>query len=226
MAIPNDEIIKKELLDLLAHTPDGRLHVHKIYAEIAKLLPELTLQELKDPYRHSKSIWANRVQFARLHLAQRKLLYRDGDGPNPSRGVWIITDAGRKRVEAQKTDSINSVEKARIEATVEEDISSLQREDEYFEGRRAERLSSFYERNPKLRAAAIMIHGSTCAACGFNFGLSYGEHGLGYIEVHHLKPICTFTEETQVDPENDMTDPLFKLPSDDSPEKKQTPILG
>ena len=205
MAIPNDEIIKKELLVLLAHTPNGRVHLHKVYADLAKLHPELTHQELNDPYRNSKSLWANRVQFARLHLVQRKFLYRDGDGPNPSRGVWIITDAGRKWVEAKQNDSRNLVDKARIEAAVEEDISALQREDEYFEGKRAERLSSFYERNPKLRAAAILIHGNTCAACGFNFGLSYGEHGVGFIEVHHLKPVSTFTEETQVDPENDMT---------------------
>jgi predicted HNH restriction endonuclease len=176
-----------------------------IYDELAKLHPELTRQELNDPYRNSKSLWANRVQFARLHLVQRRLLYTDGDGTNPSRGDWIITDAGRKRVEAQEPDAINSVARARIEAAVEEELSALQLEDECFEGRHAERLSSFYERNPQLRAAAIVIHGSTCAACGFNFGLSYGEHGLGFIEVHHLKPVSTLTEETRVDPENDMS---------------------
>ncbi len=98
MAIPHDEIIKKELLALLAHTHGGRLYVHKVYDELAKLHPNLTQQELNDPYRNSKSKWANRVQFARLHLVQHGLLYRDGYGPNPSRGVWIITDAGRKRV--------------------------------------------------------------------------------------------------------------------------------
>lgn len=95
MAIPNDEIIQKELLNLLAHTPDGRLHVHKIYDKLAELHPELTRQELDDPYSNSKSWWANRVQFARLHLVQRRLLFRDGYGTNPSRGIWIITDAGR-----------------------------------------------------------------------------------------------------------------------------------
>ena len=73
MAIPNDEIIAEELLDLLAHTSGGRLHVHKIYDDLAKLHPELTRQELNNPYRNSKSMWANRVQFARLHLVQRRL---------------------------------------------------------------------------------------------------------------------------------------------------------
>jgi predicted HNH restriction endonuclease len=205
MSIPNDDVIQKELLYLLAHSPDGRFHVHKIYAELAKLHPELTHQELNKPYRNSKNLWANRVQFARLHLTQRRLLYKDGYGPNPSRGVWIITDSGRKRVEDENTNTIDSAEKARIEAIAEEDIAAFQNENEYFEGRHAERLSSFYERNSKLRAAAIMIHGRVCLGCGFNFELCYGEHGSGYIEVHHLKPISTFTEETQVDPNNDMT---------------------
>lgn len=205
MPIPNDEVIQKELLNLLAHAPDGRLHVHNIYTELAKLHPELTAQELNAPYRNSKSLWANRVQFARLHLTQRRLLYKDGYGPNPSRGVWIITDAGKKRVESENINTINAAEKEHLESIVAEDIAAIQREDEYFEGRRAERLSSFYERNPKLRAAAILIHKYTCSACGFNFEFFYGEHGAGYIEVHHLKPISTFTEETQVNPETDMT---------------------
>lgn len=88
---------------------------------------------------------------------------------------------------------------------VSEDLSSYEFENEYFEGERKSRLSSFYERNPKLRIAAIKTHGVVCKICGFNFNDFYGEHGAGFIEVHHLKPVSTLEASTKVSPESDMT---------------------
>ena len=72
------------------------------------------------------------------------------------------------------------------------------------EGRITERYVTKYERNPKNRAAAIRIHGYRCAACGFNFAEVYGELGRDFIEVHHIKPLCSFTEEVTIDPETDL----------------------
>lgn len=91
-----------------------------------------------------------------------------------------------------------------IQFRVSEDLASYEIENEYFEGERKSRLSSFYERNPKLRMAAIKLHGLACKICGFNFNDFYGEHGLGFIEVHHLKPVSTLKTSTKVSPENDM----------------------
>jgi hypothetical protein len=99
MSIPHDDVIKNELLSLLASSTDGRLHVHKIYKELAKLHPELTEQEKYDRYRNSLSKWANRVQFARLHLVAHGMIYRAGAGPRAAHGEWIITEKGRKRAE-------------------------------------------------------------------------------------------------------------------------------
>jgi len=62
-----------------------------------------------------------------------------------------------------------------------------------------------YERNPKNRQKAIEIHGMTCKACGFNFFEMYGEHGAGYIEVHHLVPLHQYRESTPIDPSKDLT---------------------
>jgi len=58
------------------------------------------------------------------------------------------------------------------------------------EGKPVKRYSSAYERDPKLRADAVRIHGYTCQACGFNFNKTYGEWGKEYIHVHHLIPIA------------------------------------
>ena len=46
------------------------------------------------------------------------------------------------------------------------------------------------ERDGKLRDAAIKEHGTTCKACNFNFGDFYGPYGLGFIHIHHLKPLA------------------------------------
>lgn len=72
------------------------------------------------------------------------------------------------------------------------------------EGRIVERYVTKYERNPKNRAAAIKIHGYRCAVCGFNFAEVYGELGRDFIEVHHVKPLYSLTEEVTINPETDL----------------------
>ncbi len=59
----------------------------------------------------------------------------------------------------------------------------------FIEGKRTTKTVNRYERNRKARAECIARHGDSCVVCGFNFGKRYGEHGLGFIEVHHLKPV-------------------------------------
>jgi predicted HNH restriction endonuclease len=60
-----------------------------------------------------------------------------------------------------------------------------------------------YERSQKNRRLAIEEHGTTCAACGFNFDESYGvEYANGYIQIHHVKPLSQY--EGKVDPATDM----------------------
>lgn len=72
------------------------------------------------------------------------------------------------------------------------------------EGRKKVRYSTTYERDLKLRNAAIAIHGTTCKCCHFNFEKSYGDLGKDFIHVHHIKPISE-SGETIVNPETDLT---------------------
>ena len=58
------------------------------------------------------------------------------------------------------------------------------------EGNSVTRITTTYERDHKLREQAIRIHGLTCMACGFNFEETYGEWGVGFIHVHHTKPVA------------------------------------
>jgi 5-methylcytosine-specific restriction enzyme A len=96
-----------------------------------------------------------------------------------------------------KSNKILEVVMEDIEA-FEEEISSS------FEGGRKQKLMSYYERDTKLRAKAIEIHGTTCMVCQTNFEAKYGTHGKDYIEVHHLTPLHTLIEKSLISPKEDM----------------------
>lgn len=56
-----------------------------------------------------------------------------------------------------------------------------------------------HERSLGARTACIDRWGTKCAVCGFDFEVTYGERGAGFIEVHHLKPIAEVGEQYEVD---------------------------
>ncbi|WP_052075217.1 HNH endonuclease [Pseudomonas lutea] len=61
-----------------------------------------------------------------------------------------------------------------------------------------------YERNKNNRAACIAHHGSSCKACGFNFGAKYGSLGKDVIEVHHLVMVSDMGGSYKLDPRKDL----------------------
>ena len=91
-----------------------------------------------------------------------------------------------------------------LEEIVTAHLDALKLEDEHFEGQQHERHTSYYERDPRLRAKAIAIHGTKCIVCKFDFEQTYGIHGKGFIEVHHVTPVSELGGNTKVDPETDM----------------------
>lgn len=91
-----------------------------------------------------------------------------------------------------------------LENIVLSDIDALNSEEGFSEGEKKERFVNVYERNPKLRIAVITYHGTTCMGCGFDFEIVYGNHGKGFIEVHHLQPVSSLCEAVLVNPKTDM----------------------
>ncbi len=73
-----------------------------------------------------------------------------------------------------------------------------------FDGKKTERSSARYERNPFYRIKAISIHGTHCMVCGFDFYKVYGDLGLGFIHVHHNKPV-SLSGPTSIDPRADLS---------------------
>lgn len=61
-----------------------------------------------------------------------------------------------------------------------------------------------YERDPENRRKAIEIHGAKCRICGFDFELHYGQRGMGFIEIHHTKPLSSSGVRIIVNPQTDL----------------------
>ena len=95
----------------------------------------------------------------------------------------------------QNTISLNS-----------EILSSIENgtHDEIKEDKRTYTNSKVYERDFYLRREAIRIHGIKCTICGFDFENTYGKHGIGFIEIHHIIPHCTSISIIDVNPITDL----------------------
>ena len=71
--------------------------------------------------------------------------------------------------------------------------------EEFAEGQRRRREAYFFARHPDLARAAKAHYGFRCMVCRFDFELTYGELGRGYIECHHLNPLSERAEADWTD---------------------------
>lgn len=76
--------------------------------------------------------------------------------------------------------------------------------DKYFEGSKKKITVNAYERNVEARNKSIEFHGLSCFVCSMNFEKIYGAIGIGYIHVHHIKPLHEVEQNYSVDPEKDL----------------------
>lgn len=73
------------------------------------------------------------------------------------------------------------------------------------EGYRVKISVNKYERDPKNRKICIKHYSPICSACGFDFSVTYGEIGTGYIHVHHLTPLSAHGGKAlKIDPIKDL----------------------
>jgi len=74
----------------------------------------------------------------------------------------------------------------------------------YSEGALSLHVTTRYERDPAARRACIEAHGTSCIVCGFSFEETFGDHGKGFIHVHHLKPLAQAGSVNRTDPIDDL----------------------
>lgn len=73
------------------------------------------------------------------------------------------------------------------------------------EGKRMSVLVNKYERSRRNRDRCVKAYGAWCRVCGFDFSLTYGEIGNGYIHVHHLTTLASLEGKAKKnDPIKDM----------------------
>lgn len=66
------------------------------------------------------------------------------------------------------------------------------------EGFRVEIEREVAIRAPNLVRLAREHHGTVCSVCKFDFGTAYGEHGRGFIEIHHKIPLAEGERESGI----------------------------
>lgn len=75
---------------------------------------------------------------------------------------------------------------------------------EYRDGAVRSVLVNVYERDPNARRKCIEHWGLLCQVCGFDFESAYGDLGVGFIHVHHLRPLGEVREAYVLDPVADL----------------------
>lgn len=75
---------------------------------------------------------------------------------------------------------------------------------QFSEGALCRVVVNAYERSSAAREACIAHYGTRCVVCGFSFGETYGEAGVDFIHVHHLRSLADIGSEYVVDPIEDL----------------------
>ncbi|MDP3747664.1 MAG: HNH endonuclease [Phenylobacterium sp.] len=106
--------------------------------------------------------------------------------------IWTEFEADRPHLKAVAGAIRRVLERAPEIAALADSSADA----EAAEGAVLTRLHHYRERDRDLpnkrKAQALAQHGRlTCEACDFDFAAAYGERGVGFIEVHHTKPLET-----------------------------------
>ena len=159
------------------------------------------------------SLRATRDQFD-SHVDSGRLGWWVGDKPKPlperdARVLeeWVtrtdseLWEAVRPFVDLDGAAPPSSVRSdLRTDSEEDDDSGSVGRE-----GNTTAVVSRRRERSPRLRAAALRIHGYACQVCGFSFEEVYGKWGRDFAEVHHMQELSTAPAEgLEVNPARDL----------------------
>ncbi|MEA5425403.1 HNH endonuclease [Arcicella lustrica] len=188
-----EKIVKTGVLHALYREDGGWYHHLKRFPGALFDYHGYVLFETKEDYDNNPSL-----------IHRQDLNVKNGISSLPNYRKFVTEEI--KQIESLKSTSKKIIiSERKILNIIKSDLDSIEEENSnHFEGGTKKRMISYYERNQKLRAKAIKIHGTTCKVCQFNFKDNYGVHGEDYIEVHHLVPIHTLTKSTKVNPETDM----------------------
>jgi 5-methylcytosine-specific restriction enzyme A len=164
---------------------------HRSVVELSELLNRLQLHPLRpdpDRFRNPTGVHLKLADFAALdpHHAGTGMTH----GSALDREVWdeFWNDPERLAMVARAIRFVAPQQQ-------EEPLAPEEGEDEAVEGRLLFRRHRVRERDRRLvdrkkQRALHELGRLLCEVCGFDFERSYGKHGQGYIECHHLVPLA------------------------------------
>ena len=94
--IPPQAEIEVPLLEALVQL-GGQAKPKDVYPIVTAKFPQVTPEDMEARLQHGERLWHNRIQWVRQRLIE------SGDVDSPQRGIWAITEQGKKRVEANGT---------------------------------------------------------------------------------------------------------------------------
>jgi 5-methylcytosine-specific restriction enzyme A len=182
------------------------LYFHLEYGQMdgrnpqVKILSDL-LTTLNEPNGFSRSVNSVSIKLANFKRIDPEFKGKGMIGGGKlEESIWGEYYQNKQLLNTIANEIRNKILNSRMELSLaDEECESLT------EGRRKVYISQKIERDIRLRSMAIKIHGTSCKACGFNFGLVYGEWGKDFIEVHHLVPLGNNeVNERNTDPVKDL----------------------
>ncbi len=121
-------------------------------------------------------------------------------------GKPVKIDPQRYRIDPQSlrtTGRITAASAALLDHVLGE-LIHVELDRTFEEGSKSERRHIATERSSSVRIAALAIQGTACRICDFSYAERYGSPGVGFAEVHHLKPLGALRKAVRVNPETDV----------------------
>lgn len=159
------------------------------------------------------SLKATRDQFdSHVDSGRRGWLVDGEPKPLPDRDATVLGTWGDRTDDElwEAVRGFTDADVAKVPRSVLADLEAESEDDQEVvtigrEGKTRAVVSRRRERSPRLRAAALRIHGYDCQVCGFNFGRAYGSWGREFAEVHHIHSLGKAPEqEVETNPSTDL----------------------
>ena len=177
--------------DLVANNGwDGLAKTDARVAELSDLLRAATIHPVegrKDTFRNLNSVARKTYDVSTLHPDYK------GSPTKGGRHEAVVLEQFLSDPEGMHALAVSIRSRLLAEATAELEDPEVQVLSAH-EGTARAVTHVRRERDPKLRQAkidAVVAAGGAiaCQVCTFDFGLTYGQLGQGYIEVHHVRPL-------------------------------------
>jgi 5-methylcytosine-specific restriction protein A len=163
-------------------------------------------QNRAETFRNENGVYMKLMNFRRLD-PQYTAGGRTGlpRGAKAEKDVWNEFASDPDRCETVANAILANLEHSEVGTLwLQDDIDAGL--EEASEGRILTRSHLIRERNRKLVAAkrkqVLKQYGKLgCEVCSFDFSVQYGEHGNGFIECHHIKPVASLVpgDKTHID---------------------------